>query len=312
MLVLYHIAAFALWIGICAATPEVLWQGLVIFFGHLSWSGILSSLVIGTLLAFFVEPLLERIKHLSFDVGPHSAGPAFLTLPLAILFGMTAVCIHDAISVSFGHDGNHTQAYDAIAKVPEWALVPFVVTLGWFAGRLPRPLSIAAALVAAASIIPIGLAYDWSLQDLLTTAIPALAILAAGHLHLGRTPRPARPLRLAGLTAATALSWCALVAACLALASALGVPHHWIYGPGELAIDARFYAGWVLGILLAPNPDATASHPAIDAYAQEGNPELPHPLRLDMRGALDGPGPHRSSQRHSPGQSPDPGRPDTA
>jgi cytochrome c biogenesis protein CcdA len=52
------IAAF--WVAICAAAPEVIWQGLRIAVGHLTRADLLSALLLGLILAFFVEPLLRR------------------------------------------------------------------------------------------------------------------------------------------------------------------------------------------------------------------------------------------------------------
>jgi hypothetical protein len=51
----------AFWVAICAAAPEVIWQGLRIAAGHLTRADLLSALLLGLILAFFVEPLLRRI-----------------------------------------------------------------------------------------------------------------------------------------------------------------------------------------------------------------------------------------------------------
>jgi hypothetical protein len=74
--------ALALWIAICAAAPESIWQGRWIVAAHLSRADLLSVLI-GLVLAFFVEPLMERARHLEQSgfvvmkrppMKPHKAG----------------------------------------------------------------------------------------------------------------------------------------------------------------------------------------------------------------------------------------------
>lgn len=51
----------ALWIAVCAAAPEFIWQGVRLAFSHPDVSDLLSALLIGVTLAFFVEPLSESV-----------------------------------------------------------------------------------------------------------------------------------------------------------------------------------------------------------------------------------------------------------
>lgn len=53
---------FALWVAVCAAAPEFLWQGLFSLFGYFSFTDAAAALLIGAILAFFVEPVLERLR----------------------------------------------------------------------------------------------------------------------------------------------------------------------------------------------------------------------------------------------------------
>jgi hypothetical protein len=59
-------AVFALWVSICAATPESIWEGPIALTGHCS--KVYSVIFIATLLAFFVEPIMERIKNGSWEL----------------------------------------------------------------------------------------------------------------------------------------------------------------------------------------------------------------------------------------------------
>jgi hypothetical protein len=59
----------ALSIAICAAALELVWQGLQLASRHISRFDLLSALLIGLVLAFLVDPLMERIRStLSRDV----------------------------------------------------------------------------------------------------------------------------------------------------------------------------------------------------------------------------------------------------
>src|ERR1700691_719423 len=56
--------AAALWIAICGAAPEFIWRGLRIALAHPSWTELFSALLIGLILAFFVAPIMERMRDL--------------------------------------------------------------------------------------------------------------------------------------------------------------------------------------------------------------------------------------------------------
>src|ERR1700722_16462930 len=51
----------ALWVAICAAAPELIWQGLRIAASHLTGAVLAEALLLGVILAFFVEPLMRRV-----------------------------------------------------------------------------------------------------------------------------------------------------------------------------------------------------------------------------------------------------------
>src|ERR1700733_14713854 len=52
----------SLWVAICAVAPEFIWRGLRTAYEHPDWSDLLSALLIGLILAFFVEPATQRVR----------------------------------------------------------------------------------------------------------------------------------------------------------------------------------------------------------------------------------------------------------
>ena len=90
----------ALWVAICAAAPELIWQGLRIAAGHLTRSDLAEALLLGVILAFFVEPLMRRVQvllqrgHLRAESEP--GHPLFAT-GLSLSFALVAVGVHDAL-----------------------------------------------------------------------------------------------------------------------------------------------------------------------------------------------------------------------
>jgi hypothetical protein len=78
---------FAIWVSICAAEPEFIWQGFVILASHLSLSEVYSAILIALLLAFFVEPLTERIRTGRWELKPDNKASLHRTM-VALVFGI--------------------------------------------------------------------------------------------------------------------------------------------------------------------------------------------------------------------------------
>src|SRR4051794_16141826 len=81
----------SLWIAICCAAPEFIWQGLQIALAHPSWTELVSALLVGLILAFFVEPIMERVRDLvrpSNQEKGHDGQPrhALFTVSLSLAF----------------------------------------------------------------------------------------------------------------------------------------------------------------------------------------------------------------------------------
>src|SRR5579872_3694411 len=52
----------SLWVSICAAAPEFIWQGFRIAFSEPIWTWLPSALLVGMILAFFVEPMMQYLR----------------------------------------------------------------------------------------------------------------------------------------------------------------------------------------------------------------------------------------------------------
>jgi hypothetical protein len=251
--------AAALWIAISSAAPEFIWQGLRIALAHPSWTELFSALLIGLILAFFVEPIMERIRDLlrpskhepDDDEAPRHA---LFTVVLSLAFALASVCLHDAITAfvsghADGHSGAEQALADGIGLATEWAFVPFAVTLAWLS-VWHRWLRVPMGVFGAASSLLAGWLFGWQLQSVVTTGIPCLAILGLGYRRLLQEPEQHGFTRLARLVALVAAVW---FAASLLFDAAL-TDHLTLYDATDFWIDVRFYIGWVLGLVLAPWP----------------------------------------------------------
>lgn len=257
----------ALWIAVCAATPEFIWRGARAVSHHFSWGDAGAALLIGLILAFCIEPALERGRHLLFGHAPgepHGVpySPLFAAAA-GIGFALASVCLHTAMTAflaSHAADGTtrHAGLVNGLQIAGAWAVVPFVTTLAWLAaarGRLVRPMAVLGLLAPWGA----GWVFSWSLADTLTTFIPCTAFLALGYRALARAPAERLfPLAARGIAWAGPL-W---LAAAVVVDGGLALSHATsfrLYNGSELWIDARFYAGWCMGLLLAPFPFATGA-----------------------------------------------------
>jgi hypothetical protein len=249
------------WIAVCAATPEFIWRGARVVAHHLSWSDLASALFIGLILAFCIEPGMERLRHRfskAAGAGTHhvSTSSPLFAAAMGLAFAFASVCLHDAIT-AFLSTGDGDQAHrhvglaTGIAIAAGWTIVPFFTSLAWLSVDRPRlriPLGVAAALSPLIS----GAVFSWALEDTLTTAVPCITILLLGYrviaVHHG-TDILARCAR--------SIAWVALIwlLAALLMHYSLGLLHlarFEFYSVPEVWIDARFYCGWAIGLLLVP------------------------------------------------------------
>jgi hypothetical protein len=210
---------FALWIAVCAASPEFLWQGFVSLSHHFTWASAAAALLIGVILAFFVEPVVERLRGLkSPDLHEHKS-PA-LAACTSLSFAVVAVCVHEAITVYVDASHTNEQADQnvvyALSQALQWAGIPFAITVAWLAARSKLWIKLPLTAIAVLVIFLTGRCFEWSTRDLVTTAIPCALILAGGYVSVRRrwTPLPldAAPasqlsLRLDGLPFLVCCKW---------------------------------------------------------------------------------------------------------
>jgi hypothetical protein len=249
------------WIAICAGAPEFIWGGFLLAYGHTNATDIVGAVLVGLILAFFVEPLVQGVRDLVHRgdrtyVAHRPASNVFFAASLAFAFALAAVCIHDSIVAFVStrlHPVGPEAALDAgIQLTLGWALVPFAISLAWFAARAAWPARILSA-VAAASPVLAGLYFGWSLQSILTTAIPCAIILGFGFrtLFLEGSYDLRACARTVALIGGIWLIGAGLFDAILAL---FGGDKLFLYSTDGYWVDARFYLGWSLGLLLAPSP----------------------------------------------------------
>ncbi|HUB46242.1 MAG TPA: hypothetical protein VMB73_14755 [Acetobacteraceae bacterium] len=246
------VAAF--WVAICAAAPELIWQGLRIAAGHLTGADLAEALLLGVILAFFVEPLMRRVQALLRRDQPHAepelAHPLFAA-SLGLCFALVAVGVHGSLVtlVNKSDDG----LTGAIRLATAWAIVPGAVTLAWLAARR-RCLSWLIGVPAALSGCIVGALYSWSPSGIFDSVVPSVAILVFGYPRATKNATQTVLIRCVPVVAATGAIWIVL-AVTIDLLLRLWLPDAWqIYRPGGMWIDLRFYIGWTLGLLLAPAP----------------------------------------------------------
>ncbi len=271
--------ASALWIAICAAAPEFIWRGLRLTIGHLDRPTLISALLIGLFLAFFVEPAIERLRGLvhghRHDASGHRVAAAkqprsaLFAAAIGISFAFASVCLHAAMAAYIAERaGEHTPTSAgldaAIGLTTAWAIVPFAVTLAWLAfGRLWRAAPL--GLAAAASPFFTAWLFRWTAQDLIATIIPCLCILLLGYRVVAREPGERAFIRCAWSVAGTAAVWLALALLLDAFLASLRLDRLALYDSPNFWIDVRFYIGWTLGLLFAPFPHRAATSAATSA-----------------------------------------------
>lgn len=259
-----NIFFFAVWVAVCSAAPELIWQGLLTVVHHFSWVTAWSAVLVGAIVAFFVEPLTERLRSLSLQLSHRhktATHATFSAFGLAVL----AVLVHEAItsyvSASHSNEPASDSLFSAISVVFQWACIPLTTTIAWFCAYGPRWLGLLALSAALLTIVMVGVVCGWDIQDIVTTTIPCTCILLVGFVHMRKHHDPHVLSRCAMLTASIAAIWLAS-AGLLQLVLWLVAPKTiYFYTWVEYTIDARFYLGWVIGLAVAPRP--AVAHSAV-------------------------------------------------
>ncbi|HME27587.1 MAG TPA: hypothetical protein VKI44_40740 [Acetobacteraceae bacterium] len=253
----------AFWVSICAAAPEFIWQGLHLAVGHLNRTELLGALLIGIVLAFFVEPVMEHIRVLLSrprhqQRSDHQPSNALFAASLALAFALTSVCLHEAMTAFVSERGGAPAAPDAglaagIELTVAWAIVPFAVTIAWLTVR-PRWLAVPTGGFAIAASYLTGWLFNWPLQSVITTTIPCLVILAMGYRHMLRTPSERALARCARSVACVAATWLIMAMVFDAGMPLVHLGRFELYDAAGFWMDVRFYIGWTFGLTLAPPP----------------------------------------------------------
>lgn len=126
------IVFFSAWVSVCSAAPEFIWQGLLTVIHHFSWVTVGDVLLVGAVVAFFVEPLAERLRAMRLHVAHKHRSPAHATFA-AFGFAVLAVCVHEAItsfvSTSYADNRAEFSLFVALSYVFQWSSIPFMVTI---------------------------------------------------------------------------------------------------------------------------------------------------------------------------------------
>jgi hypothetical protein len=239
------------------------------------WIDLASAVLIGLNLAFFIEPAMERLRGLTYrretrePVTTHPAG-VFFTASLSLAFALASICLHDAMtSFVSGHGTTENSPVTAaILLIAAWAVVPFTVTLAWQCAGY-RLLAILTGIIAGASPFLAGWLFSWSTQDVITTAVPCLLILALGYRRAYRSPEPGFLASRARIVALVATGW--LLLALLAETGLLlfHLEQSRIYDASRTFIDARFYFGWAVGLVFAHFPPPRRSEISRERIASQ-------------------------------------------
>jgi hypothetical protein len=250
---------FAFWVSICAAAPEFIWQGLLVMWSHFDATQVYSAVFIGMLLAFFVEPVIERVKAGNWRARHQDARHVSYAAALSLAFGVVAVGVHEAVGTYIGREGGGNLGRQAalvadIKQVVEWAAIPFAVTLSWFVARFGRRVAFVAGAIACLCATLTGYIFGWEWREIATTSIPCCAIAACGCAAVSGRWDDRVFAMLAVLTAAVAAGWLALALLIQGGFWTAGVTRLQPYAWSAFWEDARFYFGWALGLAVAPNP----------------------------------------------------------
>jgi hypothetical protein len=113
------------------------------------------------------------------------------------------------------------------------------------------------ALCHGAAGASAGWLFSWSVREAITTIIPCLLILGLGYRRVIGPPEEPALGRCARVVAFVGAGW--LIGA--RLVDLFLDNRARVYATPEFWVDARFYLGWTLGLLLAPSPSTRPPQP---------------------------------------------------
>jgi hypothetical protein len=245
---------FAFWVSVCAAAPEFIWQGLVLLTGHFTRQNVYAIFLLGLILTVFVEPILERAKEGKWRPEHGHARSLLLTAPLAFVFGLVAVGLHECMTAFLAADGHEPAIGRGVSLILEWAWIPLAVNLAWFSARYEGFVRYLVGALALLWIVGIGWLYNWPARDIVMTLLPCLVLIPLGQRFVARDWNDNTFLHLAWAMAGFIAVWLAATLGLQAVLTKAGVTGFQCYQPGDLGSDLRFFLGWAIGLVIAPSP----------------------------------------------------------
>lgn len=248
------VVAGAVAVAVCSAAPEFIWQGLWVMAAHLSRATLVSAVLAAVIIVFFIEPILVHVRYWLGDTpSPTHGSPRHLavTAAVGVFIALMSVGLHDAMSAFStgsspdGHIGIHRAVIVTIA----WGAVPFAIIFAWQAATY-RFLAIPIGVIAAASSFVAGWYFNWGVTTTLTTAIPCLAIQLFGYRRAVEPRTDVSFAHYVPTLAAVGAIWLVLAWAYDTIAGLTNSGLPLLYDKTGFAVDARFYVGWYLGLVL--------------------------------------------------------------
>jgi hypothetical protein len=244
----------AIAVAVCSAAPEFIWQGFRVVATHISWATVTSAILASIIIVFFIEPILVHLRVWLGDIPmPPHRSPRHLAVAavVGIFVALMSVGLHDAMSAFTTTDDadGHVGIERAVVVTIAWGAVPFAVMVAWQAAT-HRFLAIPFGIIAAASSFVAGWNFDWGITTTLTTAIPCLAIQFAGYRRALEPRSDVSFAHYAPTLAVVSIIWLIAATAYDAIAGSLHTGWPLLYDKTGFAVDARFYVGWFLGLVL--------------------------------------------------------------
>ena len=210
------------------------------------------------MLAFFVEPILDRLRDLlraSRRKQPAHSEPrsVLYSVAVSLAFAFVSVSLHEAMAAFVSNGDAGLKA--GLALAAEWAIVPFCIAVAW-QGATSRLLRMPTAIIGAVSSGVTGWLFGWTPQIIIATMAPCLLIQYLGYRQISKQPTRSAFERCGLVVAKSAIGWLVFAALLDIVLTAGGADWLRLYDLSNFLIDVRFYLGWTIGLFLVSFPVA--------------------------------------------------------